>query len=249
MSAFPDRAAAPGGAEPGPRPGPAGGAGGRERAGRLLLAAFAAAAAADLASLLAGWDTGHVLAKPLLMPLLAAYAVTRRGPRLLVAALLFGWGGDVALLFDAEPAFLAGMGSFAAGHVCYLLLFRRGRAHPWLGAAYAAALVGTVGLLWGDLPADLRIPVACYSLLLTAMAFRSGAFGPRAGLGGALFLLSDTLIATGVAAWPQLPRPDFWIMATYSAAQYLLAGGVLAGARAYRMTVVPGGSRRDPAPT
>ncbi|MFD0268451.1 lysoplasmalogenase [Streptomyces sp. NPDC127106] len=202
--------------------------GARATAGRVLLAAFAAATAADLLSLLADWHPGHVLFKPLLMPLLTAFAVTRRAPRLLLAALAFGWGGDLALLFDAEPAFLVGMGSFAAGHVCYLVLFGRGRTHPALAAGYAAALLGTVGLLWGDLPVDLRIPVACYSLLLTAMACRAGVFGLRAGIGGALFLLSDSLIASGVAAWPQLPRPDFWIMATYAAAQYLLTTGALA---------------------
>ncbi|MGW0748942.1 lysoplasmalogenase [Streptomyces sp. NPDC002587] len=194
-------------------------------AGRVLLGAFAAATAADLGSLLADWHLGHVLAKPLLMPLLVAYMITRGAPRLLVAALLFGWGGDLALLFDAEPAFLIGMGSFAAGHVCYLVLFGRRGTNALLGGAYALALLGTVALLWADLPADLRIPVAGYSLLLTAMAYRSSALGLRAGVGGALFLVSDTLIATGVAAWPQLPRPDFWIMATYAAAQYLLATG------------------------
>ncbi|MEU6315391.1 lysoplasmalogenase [Streptomyces sp. NPDC047014] len=184
---------------------------------------FAVATAVDLVALLAGWHLGHVLAKPLLMPLLAAYVLSRGAPRLLVAALLFGWGGDLALLLDAEAAFLVGMGSFAVGHVCYLVLFARRPAHPLLGGAYALALAGTVALLWGDLPAGLRIPVAGYSLLLTAMAFRSGALGVRAGAGGALFLLSDTLIAAGVAGWPQLPRPDFWVMATYAAAQYLLA--------------------------
>ncbi|WP_078988649.1 lysoplasmalogenase [Streptomyces sp. WM6372] len=209
-------------------------------AGRVLLGAFALATALDLGSLLAGWHLGHVLAKPLLMPLLVAYVITRKAPRLLVAALLFGWGGDLALLFDADPAFLIGMGSFAAGHVCYLVLFGRGRTHPALGGAYALALVGTVALLWADLPADLRVPVAGYSLLLTAMAYRSSALGLRAGLGGALFLLSDTLIATGVADWPQLPRPDFWIMATYVAAQYLLATGALAPAQAYRRTATQG---------
>ncbi|WSW01923.1 lysoplasmalogenase [Streptomyces sp. NBC_01006] len=203
-----------------------------------MLGAFAVATALDLGSLLAGWHLGHVLAKPLLMPLLVAYVITRRAPRLLIAALLFGWGGDLALLFDADPAFLVGMGSFAAGHVCYLVLFGRGRTHPALGGAYALALVGTVALLWEDLPADLRIPVAGYSLLLTAMAYRSSALGLRAGLGGALFLISDTLIATGVADWPQLPRPDFWIMATYVAAQYLLATGALAPTQAYRRTVI-----------
>ncbi|MGW5397080.1 lysoplasmalogenase [Streptomyces sp. NPDC003952] len=207
---------------------------------RALLVAFAAATAVDLGSLLAGWHTGHLIAKPLLMPLLVAYAVTRRAPRLLIAALLFGWGGDLALLFDADPAFLIGMGSFAAGHVCYLVLFGRRRTGPLLGAAYAAALLSTVTLLWGDLPAELRIPVAGYSLLLTAMAYRSSALGRRAAIGGALFLLSDTLIATGVAEWPQLPRPDFWVMATYAAAQYLLATGALAPQRAYGREALQG---------
>ncbi|MFF3210256.1 lysoplasmalogenase [Streptomyces sp. NPDC002886] len=209
-------------------------------AGRALLAAFAVATALDLGSLLADWHPGHLIAKPLLMPLLVAYVITRRAPRLLIAALLFGWGGDLALLFDADPAFLIGMGSFAAGHVCYLVLFGRRRTGPLLGAAYAAALLSTVTLLWGDLPADLRIPVAGYSLLLTAMAYRSSALGLRAGLGGALFLLSDTLIATGVAEWPQLPRADFWVMATYVAAQYLLATGALAPERAYGREALQG---------
>ncbi|MCF3180950.1 lysoplasmalogenase [Streptomyces polychromogenes] len=207
-------------------------------AGRVLLAAFAAASAADLVSLLAGWHPGHLIAKPLLMPLLAGYVLTLGAPRLLVAALLFGWGGDLALLSGAEPAFLIGMGSFAAGHVCYLALFGRRRTSPALGGAYAVALVGTVALLWGDLPAGLRIPVAGYSLLLASMAYRSSALGRTAGAGGALFLLSDTLIATGVAEWPQLPRPDFWIMATYLAAQYLLALGAVRREQAYGSEVI-----------
>lgn len=220
---------------------------GRHSAAKRLLAAFALAAAGDLAALLAGSDTGHTVCKPLLMPLLAAYVVTVRGPRLLTAALLFGWGGDTLLLFDADPAFLAGMGSFAAGHVCYLVLFKRhGRPRArggWLVAAYATALTGTVVLLWPDLPPDMRGPVAGYSLLLTAMAFAATRLGLTAAAGGALFLLSDTLIATGVAEWPQAPRPDFWIMLTYIAAQFLLVRGVLA-ARERRPAPLTG----EPAP-
>ncbi|MFD9277559.1 lysoplasmalogenase [Streptomyces mirabilis] len=206
------------------------------RHARVLLVSFGVAAAVDLVSLAVGFTPGHLVAKPLLMPLLAAHAVVRGGPRLLVAALLCGWGGDVLLLSDADPAFLVGMASFAAGHVCYLLLFRRPDsphrpAHvrgpsAWIGGAYVLALVVTVTLLWPDLPAGLRVPVAGYSLLLTAMAAASTRLGPVAGAGGALFLLSDTLIATGVADWPQLPRPDFWIMLTYAAAQFLLVSGV-----------------------
>jgi uncharacterized membrane protein YhhN len=216
------------------------------RPARVLLAAFALTAAVDLIALAVGSDTGHALAKPLLMPLLAAHAQLRGAPRLLTVALLLGWAGDVLLLSGADPAFLAGMASFAAGHVCYLALFRRyggtvngtpraRAASGRLAGAYALALAGTLAALWPGLPTELRIPVAGYSLLLTSMAYRATALGLLAGTGGALFLLSDSLIATGVAGLPQLPRPDFWIMLTYLAAQWLLAKGVLAAAR----TAVP----------
>lgn len=125
------------------------------------------------------------------------------------------------------------MGSFAVGHVCYLTLFGRGEGRgrapaPLVtGAGYAVVLVVFLVLIWPDLPADLRIPLTGYSLLLTAMAWRAGVFGPYAAAGGALFLLSDALIATGIAEWPQAPAPDFWVMLTYIAAQALLTLGVL----------------------
>lgn len=203
---------------------------------RLLLRAFALAAAVDLVSLAAGWDIGHMVAKPLLMPLLAAYAASRGAPRLLIAALLLGWGGDVLLLFDADPAFLAGMASFAAGHVCYIVLFQKYgtdiatvRARGgFLAVIYVVVLATTIRSLWPDLPADLRVPVAGYSVLLTVMAYLAAArMGRVAGIGGVLFVLSDTLIASGVADWNQLPRPDLWIMLTYVAAQSLLVTGAL----------------------
>ncbi|MGW6463054.1 lysoplasmalogenase [Streptomyces rubiginosohelvolus] len=215
------------------RPGSTGAGGRAERFARPVLLAFFLVAAADLAGLLAGAEAVHLVAKPLLMPLLAGYAALRGAPRLLVAALLFGWGGDVFLLADNDLAFLVGMGSFAVGHVCYLTLFGRGEGRgrapaPLVtGGGYAVVLVVFLVLIWPDLPGDLRIPLTGYSLLLTAMAWRAGVFGPYAAAGGALFLLSDALIATGIAEWPQAPAPDFWVMLTYIAAQALLTLGVL----------------------
>ncbi|MCK7621906.1 lysoplasmalogenase [Streptomyces sp. RS10V-4] len=219
----------------------------RPRAARALLLAFAVLAAGHLAALAAHAaaapgsgpaglaDTAVHLTKPALMPLLAAHTLLRGGPPLLAAALLFGCGGDTFLQIGAPTAFLIGMGSFAAGHLCYLLLFarhgtpapaRRSRAAA-AAALYAAALVTTVALLWPGLPAALRIPVAGYSLLLTAMAFGALRAGPRAAAGGLLFLLSDSLIAGGLAHWPQLPAPQLWIMLTYLGAQTALALGLL----------------------
>ncbi|MFD7106607.1 lysoplasmalogenase family protein [Streptomyces celluloflavus] len=235
----------------------------RARAARALLVVFAVVAVAHLVALLvragAGTAGGPVavadaavhLTKPALMPLLAGYLLVRGGPPLPAAGLLFGCGGDTFLQLDGDTAFLVGMGSFAAGHVCYLTHFvRRGapasaalarRGSPAAGrrsrtaaaaAAYAVALTATVALLWPDLPHGLRIPVAGYSLLLTAMAFGALRAGPWAALGGLLFLLSDTLLATGIADWPQLPVPQFWVMLTYTAAQSALAVGILRSAGA-----------------
>ncbi|SEB68400.1 lysoplasmalogenase [Streptomyces melanosporofaciens] len=207
------------------------------RATRALPALYALLTAVHLGALLADATTVAHLTKPALMPVLAAWALVRGGPWPLPAALVCGCGGDVLLQIGGETAFLAGMGCFAAGHLCYLALFTatgRGalftcagwpRTAPWVAAGYGAAWLGTVALLWSGLEADLRLPVAGYSLLLTVMALAALGAGPWTGLGGALFMLSDTLIAAGLADWPRPPVPQFWIMATYIAAQWLLMAG------------------------
>ncbi|ARZ70760.1 lysoplasmalogenase [Streptomyces sp. HU2014] len=206
------------------------------RAAPALLAAFALAALAHLGALLAGSAVATVT-KPALMPLLAAHVLARGGPRPLAGALLLGCAGDTLLLTGGDTPFLLGMASFAAGHVCYLLLCARhgtpgGRRTYGLGGVYAVAWLGTVALLWPGLEPGLRVPVALYSLLLTAMALGASRALPRAGVGGLLFLVSDTIIASGAAGWPQPPVPQFWIMLTYLPAQLLLADGLLRAASA-----------------
>jgi uncharacterized membrane protein YhhN len=188
---------------------------------------------------LVGLPLATDLLKPLLMPALALALVPRRAPRLLIGALIASCVGDTALLFGGAW-FLVGMGGFAAAHVCYITLFTRGGAlRPFTRRAglalggYAVVWTTLITLLWPDLPAGLRIPVACYSLLLAGTAATSLAAGPQtglpvSGLGGGLFLLSDSLIATGLAHWPQPPAADFWVMLTYLAGQYLLATGASA---------------------
>ncbi|MEV6133320.1 lysoplasmalogenase [Streptomyces violaceusniger] len=207
------------------------------RATRVLPALFALLTAVHLGALLMDATTVGHLTKPALMPVLAAWALVRGGPWPLPAALVCGCGGDVLLQIGGETAFLAGMGCFAAGHLCYLALFARGgrgalfaragwpRTAPWVAVGYGAAWLGTVALLWSGLASHLRLPVAGYSLLLTVMALAALGAGPWTGLGGALFMLSDTLIAAGLADWPRPPVPQFWIMVTYIAAQWLLMAG------------------------
>src|SRR5690606_24241382 len=71
--------------------------------------------------------------------------------------------------------------------------------------------------------------VVVYGLLLLAVAWLAAGHGWIGGLGGALFVLSDGLIALG-AFRPDLvdwPERDLLVMATYVAAQALLVAVIL----------------------
>lgn len=211
---------------------------------RYALPAFALVGALNLIFEAAGPRFGFDLTKPLLMPLLAAamLGTGRAVPRLLLGALAGSFVGDTMLLFSGN-LFLVGMAGFAVAHVCYVRLFvRRGALRRRGRAAFAACCYGLVWIvlitqLWPDLAASMRIPVAGYSLLLAAMATTSFAAGNRTALGGALFLLSDSLIAGNLAHWHMPTGTGFVIMATYIVAQYLLAtGSVFKGRSAKRST-------------
>jgi uncharacterized membrane protein YhhN len=200
---------------------------------RVLLALFWVVAAAHLVSLAADIGWLELVTKILLIPTLAAWAFTRGGPRLLLAGLLASAAGDIVLqVQDSTLLFIVGMACFAAAHACYVTLFvRRGAAavvrRRWaLVAAYLAVWLVLVVVLWPHLGA-LQVPVAAYSLLLTATATLSAGLGWRTGLGGALFFVSDGLLALGLAELPRPAASDVLIMATYIAAQYLITDGVL----------------------
>ncbi|WP_406285301.1 lysoplasmalogenase [Embleya sp. NBC_00896] len=166
--------------------------------------------------------------KTLLMPVLVAFlvATARPGTRsgLPIAALAGGFVGDVGLLVDHDATFMIGMGGFAVGHVCYIVAFRRaGISMPrGLPAVYLLVWAAMMALVWRGLD-DLLVPVLGYSLLLTAMAVCAAGVSWRAGLGGALFLFSDAVIALGIAEVDLVPGQDAVVMPAYVAAQLLLA--------------------------
>ena len=204
------------------------------------MAGYAALSALHLIFLLVGLSLGAELTKPLLMLALAA-AVGAVAPRVLLGALLASCFGDLFLIFGGSW-FLVGMGGFAVAHICYVTRFvrtgaLRDRARLLrTGVPYAVVWGVLITMLWPDLDAGLRIPLAVYSLLLTGTAVTSACAGVRTGVGGALFLVSDSLIATGLAKWPQPPVAGFWVMATYLTAQYLLATGIVGRAQSARST-------------
>jgi uncharacterized membrane protein YhhN len=187
-------------------------------------AAFVALAVAD--TVLAGRGRGPVrsLTKPLLMPAL----MPGRDRPTRVALALCG-AGDVALLGRGRAAFKAGLGLFLAGHVAWVPALRsRGgggllRRRPELGLPLVAAWVGLNVYLWSRTGRD-RIPVAVYSTVLTGMALVAVDTGdPVTAAGGGLFMASDSLIALERFGGLRLPKHEGWVMATYTAAQAMLA--------------------------
>ena len=191
---------------------------------RRATAAYAALAVADTALAALGHDRLRRLTKPLLMP---ALLVGRDRPT--QRALVLSGAGDVALLGSSDVAFLAGLGSFLASHVAWIVALRqreagrRLRAKPILAAPHVAAYLGLNAYLWSRTGKD-RLPVVAYSTVLLAMslvALDSGS--SRAAAGGALFLASDSLLALEKFGNVHLPAHDGLVMATYTSAVALLA--------------------------
>ena len=212
----------------------------RNRTAAVLLGLFGLLAVVNLVggAATAGTDgvrLSDVFTKPLLMLALAGFVVAAARPsrpsRLAVGGLLLGGVGDAALLGHGTW-FLVGMGAFALGHACYLTAFlRRGAAATlrrrwWIPVGYLAVWAGLIVLVWPGLDGGLRVPVLVYSLLLTAMAATAAGTGRVAGIGGALFLVSDGTLALGMAD-VDFPGRGAVVMPTYLAAQLLIALALL----------------------
>jgi uncharacterized membrane protein YhhN len=201
----------------------------------VVLLVFVAVSVARLAAIPAGLSDLSRYSTYFLMSTLAVWVLVAGGPALMAVGLLFSCAGDILLGMDG--LFLAGMGAFAAAHVCYVTHFLRTgaarglRRRWWLVPLYAAILVALVVWLWSGL-GDLRVPVLVYALLLAATAVTSASLGVWLGIGGALFFASDAMIAAfSLADKPEPPMPGMWIMVTYILAQLLLAIGAVARAK------------------
>ena len=184
---------------------------------------FAALAAADTVLAASGRDGLRRLTKPLLMPTLL-----RAKPRATQRALALGGLGDVALLGKGDAAFTLGLVSFLAGHVAWVTALRPKSAgvlakNPAAALPYLSAWAGLNAFLWPKTGKD-RFPVLVYSTALLATALAALDTGDKAvATGGALFLLSDALLALEKFGDVQLPLHEGIVMATYTTGQALLA--------------------------
>lgn len=185
------------------------------------------------------WWTKLLTMVALLATVVAAGALDSVPGRWLVVALVFGMLGDVALLGDTTARFLAGVAAFFAGHLAYLVCFATlGLPEPSWWWLVAVVLVGTswptralVPAAWREGGAALAVPLVAYTLVIAAMtvvAFLTGE--PVIALGATLFVVSDSLIALGLARNGfQQPKGSSHVavMVTYHLSQGLLTYGVL----------------------
>ena len=209
--------------------------------GRLgvLDALVVQAAALATGTAAAGLPAWHLVFKPLALALaltLVALRLRREGRPLafdawLLAGLALSLAGDVLLLDPTR--FILGLVAFLLAHLCYIVLFSRGVG--WLPRPRMLVLTWGIGvaiyaLLFAHLGPVLRVAVAAYVLVIGTMTAQAlgraavlrDAASRAVAVGSALFMLSDTLLALN-RFWHPLPLAPLWVLASYYAAQVLIA--------------------------
>ncbi|MEP7101089.1 MAG: lysoplasmalogenase [Burkholderiales bacterium] len=181
--------------------------------------------------------------KPLTTLLILAFAWPRgadapKQRRFIRIGLVLSLIGDVFLLWPKE-GFLPGLVAFLLAHLAYIGAFMvpvRLAARPLVFVGYAALALLILSQLWPGIPGALRAPVVAYVMCLATMAaqalvwWRSSAaraaadtpLARWAALGGVLFMVSDSLLATNKFAFA-LPLSSLWILGTYWLAQWRIA--------------------------
>jgi uncharacterized membrane protein YhhN len=185
--------------------------------------------------------------KPLATVCVIAWAALGRSDdglvkRWIVIGLMCSLAGDVALLWPVQ-GFLVGLVSFLLGHVAYVVaLTRRVKflASPAAFSVWAVVAASVLAGLWAGVPAELRAPVLVYVCALAAMAAqatsvwlarRTAVDGPRwrtVALGGALFVLSDVILATDKFVPGSVPMATLWNLSIYWLAQWFIARAAVA---------------------
>lgn len=207
-----------------------------------LLAVAAAVAVGDWAAVHLRLFRLEYLLKPAVLALLvsaAAVADLGRPKPWIVAALVFGLLGDVGLMLSrsgrTDPPFLAGLGAFLVGHICYLVAFAE---HGLRGLDVLAGLLVVAGVAGLALPRVLRGAarsagrefagvVAGYATVLAAMTVLGVGTGIVAtAIGAVLFLGSDTVLARERFVAP-IPYGRLAVIISYHAAQFLILIGLV----------------------
>jgi uncharacterized membrane protein YhhN len=178
------------------------------------------------------WLTKPVASLAFVATALASNALDTTYGELILLALLLSLLGDLLLIPQGQPrTFRAGVLAFGSGHVAFAAAFlSQPLSLAWLAIA-GVVLLAALGVVWRwlqpTLPADMRIPVAAYLVVIGTMSALACAFTGAGGpvtvaVGAAAFTASDVSVARD-----RFVREEFsnraWGLPLYYCAQLLLA--------------------------
>ena len=156
---------------------------------------------------------------------------------LVAIGLILGAIGDVALLSSSKRGFLAGLGSFLAGHLAYVIGFATlVPVAAWINPmAIAPIVIAAIALawLWPHL-GSMRVPVIAYVAIISLMVIGALAVWQRNALptstailvGALLFFASDLAVARDKFVAPGVIN-KLWGLPAYYGGQLLLAWAVI----------------------
>lgn len=205
---------------------------------------FILASVVNLASKLIG---GHILemcSKPLIVPLLALFCglllkgngVRGRRVTTLMLAMAFGTLGDILLMFSGQGFFLSGLFAFLVGHLFYLCTIpypdQNGRKRIFSIALFALLIIiMSIASQFFAVKGFMGMCITAYACVfafvihagIMAVIDTGSRFYIVTVIGYVLFVISDTILATGVFTDIKIPLRGFWVMLTYILAQFFIA--------------------------
>ncbi len=212
---------------------------------KFWLITFIVVLVADITGIQFNNDILQYISKPLIIPALTGYFLSQTNGKTIhfltwiVLALLFSWGGDVLLMFQAnkEIFFLLGLSSFLLAHVFYIVFFHQVRvkekikSNPWflvIVVIYYALLISWLSPYLGE----MKIPVRIYGIVISFMFMlamhmlfiKNKPAGQWMMIGALLFVISDSVLAINKFYQP-FEAANVIIMLTYGLAQLFIVKG------------------------
>ena len=162
---------------------------------------------------------------------------------LIVVALIFGYFGDLFLMFRRDDFFIYGLGSFLVGHLFYIIAFLLSIdslfTFPVWGLLFIIPSVPIILIVVKRTKGKLgkvKMPTYVYMGVIFLMglcsvlrfaSFTSISFY-LVWIGANLFMLSDGMIALNKFD-KKIPYGEVWIKLTYVLAQFFIAQGFILG--------------------
>ena len=195
----------------------------------------------------------HYFTKPALMITLILYFLSAvkgtnfKDKTLFIYSMIFALLGDTFLMFQTQNSlfFMLGLGAFLLMQIGYSIFFNREiefkksfliQKPYWIipVIVYALMLYKIVSENAGGLKGAILAYTICIATMMLSAINRFEQVTKNSFwwifLGALFFLISDSVLAVNKFANP-VPFAGFWIMSTYTLAQYLIVRGVVFNAK------------------